>query len=132
MTRLRENDRGEATTEMVLVVPVLLVLITLVIQFALWYHASNVADAAAEEGMRAARLLGGTAEAGQTTAESFLSQAGPTIVVAPEVSVSRDTETARVEVRGRVVSVVPGMRLPIDAVAQSPLEKFRPPIRTTP
>ena len=132
MTRLRENERGEATTEMVLVVPVLLVLITLVIQFALWYHASNVAEAAAEEGVRAARLRGGTAETGQATTENFLSQAGPTIVVAPEVSVSRDTDTARVEVHGRVVSVVPGISLPIDAVAESPLEEFRPPARTTP
>jgi Flp pilus assembly protein TadG len=132
MTRLRENERGEATTEMVLVVPVLLVLITLVIQFGLWYHASNVADAAAEEGVRAARLRGGTAEAGQATTENFLSQAGPTIVVAPEVSVSRDSDTARVEVHGSVVSVVPGIRLPIDALAESPLEEFRPPARTAP
>jgi Flp pilus assembly protein TadG len=127
MTKLREDERGDATTETVLVVPALLLLISLVIQFALWDHASNVAEAAAEEGVRAARLLGGTAEAGQATAESVLSQAGPTIVVTPEVSARRDRETARVEVHGRAVSVVPGMRLPIDAVAQSPVESFRSP-----
>lgn len=132
MTRLRENDRGEATTEMVLVVPVLLVLITLVVQFALWYHATNVADAAADEGVRAARVRGGTAEAGQISTENFLSQTGPTIVVTPEVFVSRDADRARVEVHGRVVSVVPGIWLPVDAVAESPLEEFRPPTRTTP
>ncbi|MGH8998544.1 MAG: hypothetical protein ACRDY7_04055 [Acidimicrobiia bacterium] len=45
MRRMRD-ERGEATTEL-----------------ALWYHASHVAEAAAQEGARAARAFGGSAEA---------------------------------------------------------------------
>ena len=48
------DERGDATTELVLVTPVLLLLIAFVVQFALWYHASHVAEAAAQEGACAA------------------------------------------------------------------------------
>jgi hypothetical protein len=111
MHRLR-NEQGEATTELVLVTPVLLLLIGFIIQFAVWYHASHVAQAAAQEGVRAARAFGGSAEA------------GPTIVRRPEVSAFRDAQSAHVEVRGFAPSVVPGMRLGVNAEAQSPTERF--------
>lgn len=120
----RRKERGEATTEMVLVTPVLLLLIAFVIQFALWYHASHVASAAAQEGVRAARAYGGTAQAGKERAERFLAETGPTIVVTPDVSVTRDSQHARVEVHGHAPSVVPGVRLPVDAVADSPTERL--------
>lgn len=128
MTRmLRRDERGDATTEAVLVTPVLLLVIAMVIQFGLWYHASHVAQAAAAEGVRAARADGASAVDGQARAEDFLAQAGPTIVVGPEVVVTRDARAARVEVKGHAVMLVPGLRLPIDAVAQSPLEEFASP-----
>jgi len=117
-------ERGEATTEMVLVTPVLLLLIAFVIQFALWYHASHVAGAAAQEGVRAARAYAGTAEAGKERAEKFLAETGPTVVVGADVHAIRDVEHARVEVHGHAPSVVPGFRLPVDAVADSPNERL--------
>ena len=123
MRRLRE-EQGDATTELVLVTPVLLLLVAFVIQFALWYHAAHVAEAAAQEGARAARAFDGSAEAGRERAERFLAETGPGIVVTPEVTVRRDVTTARVEVHGRAPSVVPGMRLPVTATAESPTERF--------
>jgi Flp pilus assembly protein TadG len=124
---LHRDERGDATTEVVLVTPVLLLLIAFVLQFGLWYHASNVAQAAATEGVRAARADGGSAQAGKARAEDFLAQTGPSIVNSPEVIATRDTSAARVEVKGHAVMVVPGLRLPIDAVAESPLEEFARP-----
>ena len=123
MSRLRD-ERGDATTELVLVTPVLLLLIGFVIQFALWYHAAHVAEAAAQEGVRAARAFGGSAEAGQTRAAHFLAETGPNIVRSPEVTASRDLRTARVEVHGQAPSVVPGLRLAVTAEAESPTERF--------
>ena len=122
--QMHHNERGEATTEMVLVTPVLLLLIAFVIQFALWYHASHVASAAAQEGVRAARAYGGTAQAGRERAERFLAETGPTIVVTPDVTVTRDSQHARVEVHGHAPSLVPGVSLPVDAVADSPTERL--------
>jgi Flp pilus assembly protein TadG len=118
------GERGEATTELVLVTPVLLLLIAFIVQFALWYHASHVAAAAAQEGTRAARAYGGSAAAGRERAEHFLAETGPTIVVKPEVTATRDTSTARVEVRGHSPSVVPGLRWAVNARAESPTERL--------
>jgi Flp pilus assembly protein TadG len=123
MHRARDQ-RGEATTELVLVTPVLLLLISFVLQFALWYHASHVAESAAQEGVRAARALGGTAEAGQQTAEHFLAETGPKVVTGPTVTAIRDADSARVEVRGHAPTLVPGLRLAVTATAESPTERL--------
>jgi Flp pilus assembly protein TadG len=125
LRRLREDERGEAT-EAVLVTPVLLFLVMLVFQFGLWYHAEHVAQAAAQEGVRTARLEGGSADDGQRRATDFLARAGAKIVGDPVVSVTRNDETAVVEIRGQSVAVVPGMRIPIRARSESPVERFRP------
>jgi Flp pilus assembly protein TadG len=126
MTIARRRDvKGEATTEVVLVTPVLLLLIMTVIQFALWYHAEHAAQAAAQEGARAARVTGGTAARGQAKAQSVLAQAAPTILVDPVVTARRTSDEARVGVRGRAVSLIPGLHLTVSADAASPVERFR-------
>lgn len=127
-----KDERGEATTEMVLVTPVLLLLIAFVIQFALWYHASHVVSAAAQEGVRATRAYGGTVEAGRERAERFLAETGPKVVVGPEVMVSRDTERASVEIRGRAPSLVPGLQLSVTATADSPTERLTSILQNSP
>ena len=84
------SERGEATTEMVLAVPVLMLLILTVIQFGLWYHASHVAESAAQEGARAARLHDATNEDGVNRARQFIDAAASSLI--SEVDVSRDTQ----------------------------------------
>jgi len=123
-SRLR-GQSGIATTEAVLVTPVLLFLVMLVIQFGLWFHAQHVAQAAAEEGARAARSASGSASAGQERSEAFLDQAGPTIIPDRVVTASRTADIVTVQVHGRSVNVVPGLALPINATATSPVERFR-------
>jgi Flp pilus assembly protein TadG len=123
-SRLR-GQSGIATTEAVLVTPVLLLLVMLVIQFGLWFHAQHVAQAAAEEGARAARSASGSASAGQERSEAFLDQAGPTIITDRVVTASRTADIVTVQVHGRSVTVVPGLALPINATATSPVERFR-------
>ena len=75
------GEHGAATTELVVATPLLLLLVLLVVQFALWGHAIHISDAAAQEGARAARLEGGTAADGAARAREFLSQLSPTILV---------------------------------------------------
>lgn len=124
-SRLTRPESGEASTEAVLVVPVLLLLVMLVFQFGLWYHAEHVAQAAAQEGVRSARLEGGSAEDGRRRAERFLAGAGREIVTAPVVKASRGASSAEVRVEGHAVMLVPGLRLPVRAAATSPVERFR-------
>jgi Flp pilus assembly protein TadG len=125
-TRSR-SQRGEAVTEVVLVVPVLMVLVLAVIQFGLWFHAVHVAEAAAQEGVRAARVLDGTAEVGRQRAEAFMAANAPTLVPAASVTATRNTDWARVEVKGRVRALVPGLDLAVRSWAESPTERFRAP-----
>jgi hypothetical protein len=101
----------------------------LVVQFALWQHAQHVASAAAQEGARAARLEGGTRAAGATTARAFVDALGSAIVLRPRVTAVRDADSARVEVDGEAITLVPWLHLPVRAVAQAPTERFRPEAR---
>jgi Flp pilus assembly protein TadG len=119
------SDRGSSTTELVIVMPVLLLLIMLIVQFGLWYHAAHVAEAAAQEGVRTARVDTGSAPAGQARAQQFVENAAPTLLVDVAVNATRTADTARVEVTGTVRSIVPGMNLPVRAAAESPVELFR-------
>jgi Flp pilus assembly protein TadG len=119
------RESGAATLEAVLVFPVLLLLIMLTIQVALWYHAAALADAAAQDGVRVARVAGGSAASGTARANQLLDQAGPTILVGRQVASSRSPDIARVEVRGHCIAVVPFVSFPVHAVAESTTEVFR-------
>lgn len=125
MARRLRGERGDATVEAVLAVPVLLLLIMTVIQFGLFYHAAHTAEAAAQEGVRAARVEDGTAADGRDRAERFMHDAAPTLVNDVRVDAARDNEVARVEVTGSVRAIVPGLHLSVHAKAESPVERFR-------
>lgn len=121
------GDRGEAVTETVLLVPVLILLIMLVIQFGLWYHAQHVVQAAAQEGVRAARAENGTADDGTRRATAFLDQVGGNTIQAPEVASVRSDEMATVTVDAHAAAVIPGLSLDVHATASSPIEEFSAP-----
>src|SRR6266511_3393136 len=111
------TEDGSASTELVVVFPA--------VQLGLWYHARHVALAAAEEGVRAARVQTGSATAGAARARRFLRALGPTVVADPVVRASRDQDTARVEVAGQALNVLPWLHLPVRQAAQGPVERFR-------
>jgi Flp pilus assembly protein TadG len=119
-----QDEAGIATVEAVLVFPVLLLLIMVVFQFALWYHASGLATAAAQDGARAARAEGAAARDGQDRANSLLDQTGRSILQGRRVLVSRTAATTRIEVSGSCIALLPGLHLPVDAVVESSTERF--------
>lgn len=112
------------TTEAVLVAPVLILLIFTVIQFGLWYHASTVSRAAAQEGVRVARVVNGTAADGETTTRDFLAQTAGSTVQNPSVTVARSADVAEVTVHGTVTALVPGLNLGVTGHATAPVERF--------
>ena len=121
------DDRGEAVTETVIIVPALLLLIMVVIQFGLWYHAQHVVQAAAQEGARAARAEGATADDGLDRAMAFVAQVGGESVDGAEVTSERSPDAVTVRVTGKAPAVVPGLRLGVRAAAVSPVEEFTAP-----
>ncbi len=121
----RRDQTGSATLQTVLVMPLLLLVITAIVQFALWYHASHIAIAAAQDGARAARVEGGTSQTGRVRAQQVIDQLGTRVLNNTTVTVTRDAEMARVEVRGLAPELVPGLRLPVHAVSAGKTERFR-------
>ena len=125
MRRRLHGEEGDAVTETVILVPVLLLLIMTIVQFGLWYHAEHVVQAAAQEGVRAARTEGSTGDEGKARAEQFLAATGASVVDQPDIVVTRDGQHASVRVTGTVVSVIPGVHLDVHSEAVSPTEEFQ-------
>lgn len=123
----RTAERGSATTQLVVALPALVLLLMLVVQFALYQHASHLVTAAAQEGVQAAQVERGSAGAGRAGAEGFLAQANRGVVEGTTVDVSRSATSTRVVVTGRVLSLVPGFGLGVRGVADGPNEVFAPP-----
>ena len=125
------EESGAVAAELVIATPLLLVLIMGVVQFAIWEHASGVAEAAAQQGLSVARLQGETARAGSAETDSVLAQLGTGVLIAPTVSVRRSGATTEVVVRGQAESILGVFSLPVRAVAAGPTEPPAPSVPTS-
>lgn len=112
----------------VITAPTLLLLLMLIVQFGLFFHARNIAEQAAQEGAAAARHFQGTEAHGRTEATQFLSSVGTGTLKDRTVRVTRTADTATVTVTGTVVSLVPGVRLRVTEQASGPVEKYVAPV----
>ena len=124
--RRSASQDGSVSVQLVVATPLLLLMIMLIVQFALWQHAEHVAEAAAQQGVTSARLDGATDTDGQTSAQSALDTFSHSIVVDPVVSVSRTATTVQVAIDGHVETIVPGLSLPVHVTADGPIERFIP------
>jgi Flp pilus assembly protein TadG len=118
------DERGSATLNLVVAFPALLLLLLLTVQAALIAHARHIAQAAAQEGLRDARLYDGSQQAGQRTAEAFLGQVAGDLLTHRGITVDRGPTRARVEVRGQALSVIPGLRPVVTGQADGPVERW--------
>jgi len=108
--------------ELTLAAPLLGLLLMLVVQFALWAHATHIAQAAANTGVQSARAYHSTAEAGRADATAVLDRLAGTVLTGTHVSAVRGATTATVSVTGQVVAVVPGLHLPVHVSVTAPRE----------
>src|SRR6266545_4456615 len=123
-----QGERGQTMVELALALPVLLVILIAIVQFALVYHARDVATTAAQEGARLAAAEGRTPEEGvartQDVLESGLGGTGSEFNVT-----AQDTgEMVVVEASGDYPLFIPwvtGRSIPIEATAEVRREGFR-------
>jgi Flp pilus assembly protein TadG len=111
--------------EVAVLVPVLMVLVLAVIQFALWAHAASVVQSAAAEGSQVARDVGGSAGAGEIRAQAAVSRLGSAVVQSPQVHAFRDTDSAGVSVRAVAEPILPFLRFTVSATSSGPTQRFR-------
>ena len=118
------GEGGLTSTELGVVMPVLIALVLVPFQIALWWYADQIADAAAREAVDAAQVAGATEDDGIRAAEWFLDVAGN--ITEPQVTVTRTTETVTVEVTGRAPRLLPGFDWEVTGRAVAPVERFIP------
>jgi Flp pilus assembly protein TadG len=120
------GERGAASVELVLATPLLLLMLLAIVQFALWSHATHIAQAAASQGLAAARVQDGSAAEGTVAAQRVLDQLGRGPLTNSSVDTSREPTVASVRVTGEASMVIPLLRLPVHAEAVGPVERFVP------
>jgi hypothetical protein len=120
------RDRGETTTQIVLLVPIVVSILMIAVQSAIYFHTSAVAGAAASHGASAAAARGETVDAvahlGRDAAQRILIDAGVSRSRAPEVTVTSETVSIGVEVD--VPRIVPYFPRTVRRVATEPRERF--------
>jgi Flp pilus assembly protein TadG len=125
LRRRSRDERGSVTIQMVFLMPALFLVMFLGVQGALYYHAREVALAAAQEGAREAGSENGTRDSGVETANAFLKDAGGSdVMTSTSVSGSRTTTTATVTVTGKSMSVIPGWHVTVSQSASVPVERL--------
>ncbi|MCC7365297.1 MAG: pilus assembly protein [Dehalococcoidia bacterium] len=130
-TRVARHDDGEAGESMVefaLVLPVLLLVLVGVVQFALVHHAQNVVTTAAQEGARLAAAEGGEAIDGEQRTRDVLGSGLGRTGESFAVETSDDGENVTVRASGDYPLIFPwlGSRdIELDASASVRKEGFR-------
>lgn len=118
------DDKGLTSTELAVLMPVVIALVLVPFQVALWWHASQVANAAAREAVDAAQVVTATDDDGIRAAEWFLDAAGN--ITDAEVTITRTTDTVTVDVTGQAPRLIPGFDWHVAGHATGDIERFIP------
>jgi hypothetical protein len=124
--RALAGDRGAVTVELVLATPLLLLALLTIIQFALWSHATHVAQAAASQALAAARVQDGTPAAGHAAGQHLLDELAHGPLQNSQIDVTRIASSATISIRGEASPVIPGLHLHVHAEASGAIERFVP------
>lgn len=120
------REQGSITLGVAVVFPAVLVLIMAIMQAALVWHARNLAQAAAAEGLRVERVPTATSDAGEQRSRAFLTETSRQLLSDVHITSMRSAGTAAVTVDGIALGVLPGLRLPVHASVTGPVERFEP------
>ncbi|MBT2398700.1 TadE family protein [Streptomyces sp. ISL-100] len=124
------GDSGMTAIEFVLLTPVLFFMIFATVQFALYFFADHVAQAAAQAGAREARAEadenpGGWEGKARGVADGYIQQLGPQLVLRPDIkTLQPEQNTVGLEITADVPSVFPGLNLTVHAQSMGPVERF--------
>lgn len=119
--RTAEEDRG--STELVVATPVMLLLLALLVQVALWAHADHLTQTIAQHGHAQTRVLEGTEAEGQARAQEVADQLRGELLQELTISVERTGEQARVQVNASVPTVLPSLDWPVSSQVTGPVER---------
>ena len=119
------RDGGSTVIEAVLVIPILMLLLLIVVQFALWSHAAQVAQLAASTGDRTARSIGEGPAQGADRARSVLDGPGSDITSSTASFSVLPGDLVEITVTAKAETILPGFSLPVSAKVVGPIQEFR-------
>lgn len=131
--RRPRGESGASALELTIVAPAVLLLIFSTIQLALWSYGRNVALQAAREGVSRLRTVPSDSDtdaarrAIEDDVEAYAVKVGAESLLGPEATAFYDATgdgRVRVTVRGRAVTLVPGLTLRVTATATGEIERF--------
>ncbi|MGR3938468.1 TadE family protein [Streptomyces sp. BRA346] len=123
------GDRGDASVQMAIVFPVVILLTVAVVQASMWYYAREIALAAAREGVTAGRTYQAGPGAGAARARQVLERTAGDSLRGATVSTAGSTgERVRVQVHGAAPSLLPFVPdLAVTQSASGAVERFTTP-----
>ncbi|GAA1834835.1 TadE family protein [Actinomadura chokoriensis] len=119
-----QRDKGSAAVATAITFPIVGLLFLALAQAVMVAVARDVAQAAAEEGLRVARARHGTFAQGQAAARSFAR--GAPVLQTPTVTVS-GANTITVRVTGSAPSLLPGVDIAVSKSVRGVRERFTTP-----
>lgn len=105
--------------------PLVMTLLMVIVQAALYFHTQAVATTAARKATNVARVAHGSPAAAEAASREFMSQSGQSLLDA-SVEVERRGAMVEATVSGRVVSVLWGVPLRVRVVVRAPVEETTP------
>ena len=124
-TRLKRRfgrDDGVMVAENAVVIPAIFLLFFLILQIGFYWHASNIATSAAQEGVRDASAT--KSSSGTNAALSFVNAHGGSMLKNPNAHQSGGARRVSVTVTGKSISMVPGIDFTIEQTATAPIERL--------
>lgn len=116
------TDRGEASAQAVIAVPVVLLVLWLAIQATVFLHGANVASAAANEGAAVAARYGSSTGAGERAISRTLSALDSRS--SASWSVEKAGSVVVATVRLRLPRIVPFFPMTVARTSREPIEMF--------
>ncbi|MFJ3714120.1 TadE family protein [Streptomyces sp. NPDC090053] len=123
------SDRGDASIQMAIVFPFVILATIAVVQASMWFYAREIADAAAREGVAAARSYKSAPGAGADRARDMLERTAGDSLRGAAVSTAGSTgERIRITVSGNAPSMLPGLSgLSVTQSASGAVERWTTP-----
>ncbi len=119
-----DRESGETTTQVVLAVPIVLSLVLMAVQGAVYMHTAHVASASAARGATAGAALNGGVIAALDAVVRSAAELSAQLAEEPHASISDDL--VAVTVKLRVPQVTPFFHINVSRTVVEPRERFIP------
>lgn len=116
------TDRGDATAQLVVLVPVVLLLLLMAVQVTVYFHAAHVASVAAAQGAAAGAAFGAPPGAAVGAAHRMVDDLGGDLASPP--TAQQGATAIRVTVTLRVAEIVPFFPGTVSRSADEPRERY--------